>query len=121
MPIPGTGGTDGHREAIRSRSAGTTLTAALESQPAAELSPAWPARSASWGTGATAPIYRRERDLDHQTARRAGLTVGRSREDRSTHHGVALIGSISVPRPAKPQTPGVACARPEATASASAA
>ena len=35
MPIPGTGGTGGHREAMPSRSPGTMLTAALESQPAA--------------------------------------------------------------------------------------
>jgi hypothetical protein len=36
------------------------------------------------GLGAIAPVYRGDRDLDHQTARGAGRTAGRSRQARST-------------------------------------
>jgi hypothetical protein len=73
---------------------GTMLTVALRSQPAAGAGAGLAGTHASLyrRMGATAPIYRGERDLDHQTARKAGRRVGRSRQDGSSRYVAATVG-----------------------------
>jgi hypothetical protein len=76
MRIPGTDGTGGHRETIPSRD--NAHRGPRESTSG--RSRGRPSRHAPLyrGMGATAPIYQGERHLDHQTARRAGRTIGGS-------------------------------------------